>query len=141
MPLCQLELQALGQVHPEIERLGARLIALSPQARGKSSSLGRGCETPFPVLRDPGCKIASLYRIAFTIPRQFRAAYLKLGYPNSTKKKSWLLSIPATYVLDSSGFVVLSCIDADHTARLEPTAIIAALTHLRAADIPDRNNR
>jgi peroxiredoxin len=140
-PFCRLELQALGQAHSEIERLGATLIALSPQARGKSSSLGRGCEPPFPILRDPGCKIASRYRIAFTIPHQFRAAYLELGYPNSTKKKSWLLSIPATYVLDSSGFVVLSYIDADHTTRLEPTEIIAALTHLRAANIPDRNNR
>ena len=74
-------------------------------------------------------------------PHQFRAAYLELGYPNSTKAKSWLLSIPATYVLDSSGFVVISYLDADHTTRLEPTEIIAALTHLRAANIPDRNNR
>jgi len=140
-PFCRLELQALAEAHSEIERLGATLIALSPQARGKSASLGSGCEPPFPILRDPGCKIASRYRIAFTIRHQFRAAYLELGYPNSTKAKSWLLSIPATYVLDSSGFVVLSYLDADHTTRLEPTEIIAALTHLRAVDIPDRNNR
>lgn len=140
-PFCVLELRALAAAHPEIERLGAMLIALSPQARGKSSSLGRGWEPPFPVLRDPGCKIASCYRIAFAIPRQFRAAYLELGYPNSTKAKSWLLSMPATYVLDSSGFVVLSYLDADHTTRLEPTEIIAALTHLRAGNIPDRNDR
>jgi peroxiredoxin len=140
-PFCRLELQALAEAHPEIERLGATLIALSPQARGKSSSPDRGCEPPFPILRDPGCKIASRYRIAFTIPQQYRAAYLELGYPNSTTAKSWLLSIPATYVLDSSGFVVLSYLDADHTTRLEPTEIIAALTHLRAANIPDRNNR
>jgi len=140
-PFCRLELQALAETHSEIERLGATLLALSPQARGKSASLGSGYEPPFPILRDPGCKIASRYRIAFTIRHQFRAAYLELGYPNSTKAKSWLLSIPATYVLDSSGFVVLSYLDADHTTRLEPTEIIAALTHLRAADIPDRNNR
>jgi len=140
-PFCRLELQALAEAHSEIERLGATLITLSPQARGKSASLGSGCEPPFPILRDPGCKIASRYRIAFTIRHQFRAAYLELGYPNSTKAKSWLLSIPATYVLDSSGFVVLSYLDADYTTRLEPTEIIAALTHLRVADIPDRNNR
>jgi peroxiredoxin len=140
-PFCRLELQALAEAHSEIERLGATLIALSPQARGKSASLSSGCKPPFPILRDPGCKIASRYRIAFTIRHQFRAAYLELGYPNSTKAKSWLLSIPATYVLDSSGFVVLSYLDADYTTRLEPTEIIAALTHLRAADIPDRNNR
>ena len=34
-PFCVLELRALAAAHPEIERLGAMLIALSPQAPGK----------------------------------------------------------------------------------------------------------
>jgi peroxiredoxin len=140
-PFCRLELQALAEAHSEIERQGATLIALAPEARGKSGSLGSGYEPPFPILRDPGCKIASRYRIAFTIPHQFRAAYRELGYSNSTKAKGWLLSIPATYVLDSSGLVVLSYLDADYTTRLEPTEIIVALSHLRRANIPARNNR
>jgi peroxiredoxin len=37
-PFCVLELQALAAAHPEIERLGATLVALSPQARDNSSS-------------------------------------------------------------------------------------------------------
>ena len=44
-----------------------------------------------------------------------------------------MLPIPATYVVDRTGLIVLSYLDADHTTRLEPTEIIAALTHLRAA--------
>ena len=52
-----------------------------------------------------------------------------------------MLPIPATYVLDSTGRVVLSYLDADYTTRLEPTEITVALTHLRAARIPARNNR
>ncbi|MGA7261620.1 MAG: peroxiredoxin-like family protein [Stellaceae bacterium] len=142
-PFCVLELQALAEAHPEIERLGATLIALSPQARGKSCSLAGGGEPPFPILRDSGFKIAACYRIAFTVPQQFRAAYLALGYPNSTKTRSkgWVLPIPATYLLDSTGLVVLSYLDPDYTTRLDPAEVIVALTHLRAANIPGRNNR
>ena len=142
-PFCVLELKALAAVHPEIERLGATLVALTPQARGRSSSLGSDTEPPFPILQDTGCEIAARYRIAFTVPQQFRAAYLALGYPNSAKtgSKGYVLPIPATYVLDSTGLVVLSYLDADHTTRLEPTEIIAALTHLHSASIPGRNNR
>jgi len=94
-------------------------------------------------LQDPACEIAVRYRIAFTVAQQFRAAYLALGYLNSTKtgSKSWVLPIPATYVLDRTGLIVLSYLDADYTTRLEPTEIIVALTHLRAASIPGRNNR
>jgi peroxiredoxin len=137
-PFCVLELQALAAAHPEIESLGATLVALAPQARGPSSSPGSHREPPFPILQDLGCKVASRYRIAFAVPERSRAAYLALGYPNPAKtgSKGWMLPIPATYVLDSTGFVVLSYLDADYTTRLEPTEIIVALSHLRAASIP-----
>jgi peroxiredoxin len=140
---CVLELRAFAAAHPEIERLGATLVALSPQTRGKSPSPGSESELPFPVLQDPECEIAARYRIAFTVPTQFRAAYLTLGYPNSarTASEDIVLPIPATYVLDKTGLVVLSYLDADHTTRLAPTEIIAALTHLCAPDIPSENNR
>jgi peroxiredoxin len=32
-PFCVLELKALAAAHPEVERLGATLVAFSPQAR------------------------------------------------------------------------------------------------------------
>jgi peroxiredoxin len=78
-PFCVLELKALAEAYPEIERLGATLIALSPQDRGQSSSPGSDGEPPFPTLQDPRGEIAARYRIAFTVPQQFRAAYLALG--------------------------------------------------------------
>jgi peroxiredoxin len=143
-PFCVLALKALAAAHAQIERLGATLIALSQEPRDSSFSRGEGDgEPPFPVLQDPGCKIGSRYRIAFTVPQQLRAAYWALGYPNAAPPgaKGWLLPIPATYVLDSAGLVVLSYLDADYTTRLEPAEIIVALTHLRATSIPNRNNR
>jgi peroxiredoxin len=136
-------LKALAAAHPEIERLGATLVALSPQDRGPSSSPGSRGEPPFPILQDPGCAIAARYRIAFALPERFRAAYLALGYPNPAKagSKGWMLPIPTTYVLENTGLVVFSYLDADYTTRLEPAEIIVALSHLRRANIPDRNNR
>jgi peroxiredoxin len=74
-PFCVLELKALAAAHPEIEYLGATLVALSPQARAGRSSPGHDGELPFPVLHDPGCEVAARYRVAFTVPQQFRAAY------------------------------------------------------------------
>jgi len=140
-PFCVLELKALAAAHAEIERLGATLVALSPHPQDRLLSSGDGRAPPFPVLQDPRCAIAARYRIAFTVPPQFQAAYLALGYPNwaQSGSKGWVLPIPATYVLDSTGLIVLSYLDVDHTTRLEPAGIIVALTHLRAA-IPEGNN-
>ena len=59
-------------------------------------------------------RIALSHRLA--VPERFQAAYLALGYPNPEKtvSKGWMLPIPATYVLDSTGLVVLSYLDADY---------------------------
>jgi peroxiredoxin len=130
-PFCRLELQALGQAHPEIERLGATLIGVSPLPNTHSCS-------SFPILKDPGCRIAARYRIAFTVAPQFRPAYLALGYPERLKKgpDPWWLPLPTTYIIDRNGIVVLSYVDADCTTRLEPTEIVVALAHLRVRANP-----
>ena len=130
-PFCQLELQALARAQPEIERLGATLVGLSPLP-------GDGESSRFPLLRDQGCRVAARYRIAFTVPPQLQPAYLALGYPNRLKKSAdrWVLPLPATYIVDRNGLVMLSYVDADYTTRLEPAEIIVALTHLRARASP-----
>ena len=120
------------EAHSEIERLGATLIGVSPfsHADGYSSFL---------ILTDPGCRIAARYRIALTVARQFRPAYLALGYPERSEKgpDRWMLPLPATYIIDRDGIVVLSYVDADYTTRLEPTEIAVALAHLRARANPN----
>jgi len=130
-PFCRLELQALAEAQSEIERLGATLVGLSPLADGDSCS-------SFPILKDPGCRIAVRYRIAFTVAPQFRPAYVALGYPGRSEKdpEHWVLPLPATYIIDHNGIVVLSYVDADYTTRLEPTEIAVALAHLRARASP-----
>jgi peroxiredoxin len=132
-PFCRLELQALAEAHWEIERVGATLIGLSPLPSADSCS-------SFPILKDPGCRIATRYRIAFTVAPQFRSAYLALGYPDGLKKgpDRWVLPLPATYIIDRNGIVVLSYVDADYTTRLAPAEIVAALAHLRARANPSR---
>ena len=87
-PFSRLELQALADAHPEIERLGATLIGLSPLPDARSHS-------SFPILTDTGCRIAARYRIAFAVPPQFRPAYLALGYPERLKKGADLLGAAA----------------------------------------------
>jgi peroxiredoxin len=80
------------------------------------------------------------HRIDFTVAPQFRPAYLALGYPEGLRKgpDRWVLPLPATYIIDRNGIVVLSYVDADYTTRLAPAEIVAALAHLRARANPGR---
>jgi peroxiredoxin len=130
-PFSLLELQALAETHPEIERPGATLIGLSPLPDADSHS-------SFPILTDTGCRVAARYRIAFPVPPQFRPAYLALGYPERLKKAAdrWVLPLPATYIIDPNGIVAFSYVNADYPTRLQPAEIAVALAHLRARTNP-----
>jgi peroxiredoxin len=130
-PFCALELQALADVYPEIERLGAALVALSPYASDKLSSPGERAKLPFRILKDPVCRVASLYGLAFSVSEHLEATGFALGSPRPPSNQGWLLPIPATYVVDATGRVVLSYLDADYTTRLEPKEIIVLLAGLR----------
>ena len=131
---CVLELRALAEAHPDIARLGASLVAISPYTDGTSASQDRHSNAAFPILNDRDGRVALRYRIGFTVPQQYRATYLELGLPKpmTIGPNAWRVPIPATYIIDASGVIILSYLDPDHTTRLEPAQIVRALDRLQA---------
>jgi peroxiredoxin len=128
-PYCTLELQALAELHPEIVRLGASLIAISPQKPDSTAAL----YAPFMLANDPGSKVARDYGLAFRLPDALHPIYERLGYPLSkvNAASDWVLPIPATYVVAPDGRIVLSYVDVDYRHRLEPSEITKVLSGLR----------
>ena len=127
---CAMELAALSAVHDQVKALGASLVGISPQAP-EARIRCDDPEPPFPLLFDAGAKLARRCRIAFALSDELRPIYTRAGYrplPNGQNK--WLLPLAATYVLNRTGEVVFSYIDANWTSRLEPADIIPILTHL-----------
>jgi hypothetical protein len=80
---------------------------------------------------DAGAKVARRCRIAFTLFDELPPIYTGAGrWPPPDGHHDWLLRLPATYLVDWTGEVVFSDVDADHTSRLEPADIITVLAHL-----------
>ncbi len=128
-PYCNLELRALQNALPAIKLLGAELVAISPQTPDESMTTAEKNELAFPVLSDAGSVTAKAYGIAFDLAEQLRPVYTRFGHalPDKNGDDSWVLPIPATYVIDTDGTVVLAFVDVDYRNRLEPAEIIAAL--------------
>jgi peroxiredoxin len=131
-PYCKLELRALQKALPEITRLGAQLVAISPQLPDESLSTAEKNELTFFVLSDVGSVTAKAYGIAFDLAEELRPIYTRFGHalPDKNGDDSWVLPMPATYVIDSDGTVALAFVDVDYRNRLEPAEIIAALQRL-----------
>jgi peroxiredoxin len=132
-PYCNLELRALQNALPAIKLVGAELVAISPQRPDESLSTAEKNALAFPALSDVGSVTATAYGIAFDLAEELRPIYTRFGHalPDKNGDDSWVLPVPATYVIDTNGTVVLAFVDVDYRNRLEPTEIIAALGCLR----------
>jgi peroxiredoxin len=132
-PYCNLELRALQNALPAIHQLGAQLVAVSPQTPDESLSTAAKNELAFAVLSDAGSATAKQYGIAFDLAEELRPIYAHFGHalPDKNGDDSWVLPIPATYVIDTNGTVALAFIDVDYRNRLEPAEAINALQALQ----------
>jgi peroxiredoxin len=128
-PYCNLELRAWQRMLSEIDALGARVIAVSPQTPDASLSTAEKNGLAFDVLSDSGSRVAEAYGLAFALPQALRDLYTRFGHPlpavNGTD--DWRLPIPGTFVIAPSGRVLRARADVDYRTRLEPAEALAAL--------------
>jgi peroxiredoxin len=132
-PFCNLELQALQALLPEIRALGASLIGISPETPDNSMTTAEKHQLEFDVLSDTGNKTARDYGLIFTVYEEMRPLYLKWGLdvPASNGDNSWELPVPATYVIDTNRVARAAHVDKDYTKRMEPEQIMTALRDIR----------
>jgi peroxiredoxin len=131
-PYCNLELRALQKTLPEITRLGAKLVAVSPQTPDESLSTAEKNALAFPVLSDVGSAAAKSFGVAYDLAEELRPTYARFGHalPEKNGDDTWVLPIPATYVIGMDSTIALAFVDVDYRNRLEPTEILIALQSL-----------
>lgn len=134
-PYCNLELRAYQQALPQLQALGASLVAISPQTPDGSLSTVEKAELTFTVLSDAGNRVAHQFGLVYTIDESLRATHQMVGVnlPQFNGEQSWELPIPGTFLIDQSGTVRLSFVNPDFTYRLDPSVVIARLKELQQA--------
>ena len=128
-PYCNLELRAYQAVLNEITSLGGQLIAVSPEKPDNSLSTIEKNALAFPVLTDSENRLAKALGIAFELPTGLQQLFEGFGMnlPELNTDTGWALPVPATFVVDESGEIVLADVDPDYTRRLEPEDALTAL--------------
>lgn len=132
-PYCNLELRAWQQQLRELQRLGAQLVAVSPQTPDNSLSTAEKNELAFPVLSDSELQAATRFGVAFEMPPELIELYGRLGndLPVLNGNGRWVLPVPATYVIRGDGRIAFAHIDADYRERAEPHDVFAAVAKLQ----------
>ena len=129
-PYCNVQLAAYQQILPQIEELGARLIAVSPELPDKALATAEKGQLKFTVVSDLNLKVAAEYGLVFELTpevAELYAAFFSMKEYNGAEASTNELPLAATYVIAPDGKIVYAFLKADYTKRAEPREILAAL--------------
>lgn len=134
-PICNTELAALQEALPQISALGARLIAVSPQAPDASGPLVQRLGLAYDVLSDLDQSVIRDYRLQFALDEDLRAVYrgFNIALDEQNADSTWNLPVPATFILDQDGIVRARHVDPNYRNRMPVEGIVATL-----ADLPSQ---
>jgi peroxiredoxin len=139
-PYCVTELERWRELMPAVRQRGAMLVAISPQTVRHNDFMLQQHAFGFPLLADPGARVAGAFGVAYSVPESSRRYYQSilvniphnnagLNYQTATEE-SWRLPLPATFVIGRDGRIAFAEAHADFRVRPEPADVLAALDGL-----------
>jgi peroxiredoxin len=128
-PYCNVTLHTYqSTLMPALQKLGATLVAISPQKPDGSLSVKEKHALSFPVISDPANALARDLGIVATPTPGTRAAQLELGLDVSTLNvdDDADLPMPTVVIVDRDGTIRWIDVHPNYTTRSEPRDILDA---------------
>jgi len=128
-PYCVTELESWRDLYGQLRERGALLVAISPETQRQSDFAVQQHGLPFPLLQDPGARLAEKFGLVYTVP-EYHQRYLKsimVNLPFLNGEPSWRLPMPATYVIGKDGRILFAEAHADSRVRPEPSEAFSAM--------------
>jgi peroxiredoxin len=131
-PYCRISMNALAQAEREIAPDGGQIIAIMPERQRFAQRLKTEAKATFPVLADMDNGYAMSLNLVFWVGSELERLIAERGrdIPSYQGNESWMLPIPATFVVGADGLIKARFVDPDYRKRM---AIEDMLQALRAA--------
>ena len=129
-PYCRISINTLARAQARIEALGARMVAIVPEKAPFAAEMKFDSNVRFPILSDMDNGYALSLNLAIWIGGDMREMMMKLkqDLPRYQGNDSWMLPIPATFVVGRDGRIKARFIDPDFRRRAAVDDLINSLT-------------
>jgi peroxiredoxin len=127
-----MELEALREIDPEVQKLRARIVVLTPELERYTRALHKKLGLPFDILTDLHHKVAEQFGLVFTFPDYLRDLYKSFGstLDRFHDESEYRLPVPARYIVDSNSVIRAADVNADYTIRTEPSETLSLLKEI-----------
>ena len=133
-PFCNMELREYQRLVNDFEKIGASIVAISPEKAEFTEVTSKENILSFDVLSDVDSKVMSEFGIVFTLDEDVKEVYGHFGIKleETQGNSDFKMPIPATYVINKNLEVVFAHIEEDYTTRCEPKDVLDFLIKNRA---------
>jgi peroxiredoxin len=128
-PYCRISINTLARAQSRMDTLGARMVAIVPEKAPFTAEMKFDSNVRFPILSDMDNGYAISLNLAVWIGGEMRDMMVGLGrdLPRYQGNDSWMLPIPATFVVGQDGRIKERFLDPDYRRRAAVEDLIAAL--------------
>lgn len=132
-PYCLIATDALARIETEVEAREGSLVVITPDREGFTRKMKQRLGASFPLLTDMDNAYALSIGLAISVGEEMRDFMSRRGrsLDDYHGNSAWMLPIPATFVLDRTGVIVMRHVDKDYRCRAATVDILAALDRLR----------
>jgi peroxiredoxin len=131
-PYCRLNTKALAEAQTEIESNGGQVVAIMPDRQQFAEKFKTESQARFPILTDMDNGYALSLNLVVWVGAEMERMIASAGrdIPSYQGNTSWMLPIPATFVVGTDARIKARFVDPDYRKRM---AVEALLTALRSA--------
>jgi len=128
-PFCRISIHTLAKAQERIMGLGASMVAIVPDRRRFAAEMKDDSGVRFPILTDMDNGYAMSLNLAIWVGSEMEEYMTKIGrtLPQYQGNDSWMLPIPATFVVGRDGRILARFVDPDYRKRMAIDELVAAL--------------
>jgi peroxiredoxin len=132
-PYCRISSVALARAQGRIEALGARMVAITPDLQPYAQKLRAFSGATFPFLTDLDNGYAMSLNLVFWVGAAMEPMIRAVGndVPRFQGSDSWLMPVPAVFVVARDGRVAARFLDPDYRRRMAVEDLVAAIAEAR----------
>ena len=129
-PYCRISINTLARAQPRIEAFGASMVAIVPDRQPFAAEMKSDAGVGFPILTDMDNGYAMSLNLAIWVGGEMEEYMSRIGrkLPAYQGNDSWMLPIPATFVINRNGRIKARFVDPDYRKRMAVEELIAALS-------------
>jgi peroxiredoxin len=132
-PYCRLNSFALAEAHERAMAEGCQIVAITPDRTKFTAALKSETRAKFPILTDLDNGYALSLNLVIWVGRELQEMIAAAGVdlPTYQGNDSWMVPVPATFVVGKQGIITARHIDPDYRKRMEIKELLTALNASR----------